>query len=257
MNKQYDFCGLYLHWLKENIEQFQINDTTYCITLPFLNRDNDLIELYIIRKSNDNFLITDDGATINDLQFSGFDPFSSNKRKNILSSIIMAHGVNISSNNELYINCSFQDLALKKHMLAQCILKVNDMFYLSKTNVQSLFVEDVQRFFDDNKIRYVENINITGKSKLPTHFDFVISRSDVAPERLIKVVNNLDSMIAKTIIFAWNDTKAMRKPNTTLYTFIQDINKKISPTAINALKEYDIQPALWTNRVEYISKLAA
>lgn len=257
MNNKYDFKKLYLDWLKDNIEQSKINDNIYRITLPFLNRDNDLIELYVIKKGNNDFLLTDDSYTINDLQFSGFDPLSSKKRKDILYSIVLSHGVNLSSSNELYVNCSLEDLALKKHMLAQCMLKINDMFYLSKTNVQSLFVEDVQQFFDINKINYIDNINIIGKSKLPTHFDFAITRSNNAPERLIKVINNLDSAIAKTIIFAWNDTKETRKPDTMLYTFIRDTNKKISSSSINALKEYNIEPALWTQRDKYVSKLSA
>lgn len=50
MNNKYDFKKLYLDWLKDNIEQSKINDNIYRITLPFLNRDNDLIELYVIKK---------------------------------------------------------------------------------------------------------------------------------------------------------------------------------------------------------------
>ena len=35
-------------------------------------------------------------------------------------------------------------LPLKKHMLAQCMLKVSDMFYLSRSNIQAVFLDDVQ-----------------------------------------------------------------------------------------------------------------
>lgn len=257
MTKSDNFSELYLNWLKENIEQAKINNNTFRLTLPFLNKDNDFTEIYIIRNADDSFLITDDGATLNDLKLSGFDPFSSNRRKDILDSILIAHGVTKLTNNELIIECTLNDLALKKHMLAQCMVKVSDMFYLSKNNVQSLFFDDVQHFFDVNKIRYVDNVAITGKSKLPTHYDFIIGHSDKAPERLIKVVNNLDSTAAKTIIFAWNDTKEVRRHGSELYTFIQDINKKISPNVLTALKEYDIHPALWSNRMDYLKDLSA
>lgn len=98
--------------------------------------------------------------------------------------------------------------------------------------------EDFEKLLSLSKKFAQDNVH------LPTHFDFAITRSNNAPERLIKVINNLDSAIAKTIIFAWNDTKETRKPDTMLYTFIRDTNKKISSSSINALKEYNIEPAL-------------
>ncbi len=34
-----DFADLYLGWLKKNIEQFQINQSTFRLTLPFSVHD--------------------------------------------------------------------------------------------------------------------------------------------------------------------------------------------------------------------------
>lgn len=252
-----DFCKIYLDWIKENIEQFKINENTFRLTLPFLDRNNDSIDLYIIKNNDDTFYVTDDGATLNELSFSGFEISDNSRRKKILNSILSAYGVTLQSNNELFIRCSEKDLPLKKHMLAQCMVKVSDMFFLSKSNVQSLFLEDVQNFFDSNDIRYVENICITGKSKLTTHYDFAIGKSKNAPERFIKVVNNMDAYAAKNIIFAWNDTKEVRQHDTKLYAFIQNVNKKISDDAVEALKEYGILPALWTNKEQYLPELIA
>lgn len=252
-----DFANLYLGWLKENIEQFQVNQNTFRLTLPFLDRNNDYVELYIIHKEDNTFYITDDGAVLNDLDFNGFDFKSSEKRKFILSSIISAHGVTLSEDNELTVSCTLDDLPQKKHLLAQCMIKVSDMFYLSKPNVQSLFLEDVQNFLDKYDVRYFENFSLVGKSKLSTHYDFAIAKSKQAPERLIKVVNKLDLNAARNIIFAWNDTKDMRVSNSELYTFIKDTDRKLSSDAIGALEEYGIKPALWSNREEYVRMLTA
>ncbi len=257
MSAEYDFKGSYLNWLQSNIEQFKINDFTFRLTLPFLNRDNDYTEIYIIKRDDNNFLITDDGITIGDLELSGFDPFSSERRKKIFNSIITAHGVSKTQNNELIIECTLDDLALKKHMLVQCMVKISDMFYLSRKNIQSLFLEDVQDFLNIHKIRYVENTGIIGKSKLSTHYDFIIPHSEKAPERLIQVINHLDLTTAKTVIFSWNDTKNVRKPDSKLYTFIQDTQRNISKSSLNILKEYDIYPALWSKKDKYINELSA
>lgn len=256
-NNNIDFGKIYVDWLKQNIDQYRVNDDTFRITLPFLDRNNDMVEMYIIDEKNGSFMITDDGMTIGDLQLSGFDYSTSEKRKGILQSIITAHGVTKTDNDELVIKCTLSDLPLKKHMLAQCIVKVSDMFSLSKSSVQSLFLEDVQKFLDVNDVRYIDNICLTGKSKLTTHYDFAVARSKKASERLIKVVNNMNVDAARNIIFAWNDTKDMRQKDTKLYTFIHDVDKKVSDDALGALKEYGIQPALWTEKDKYISELIA
>ena len=80
---------------------------------------------------------------------------------------------------------------------------------------------------------------------------------DRSPERLIKVVNNMDLNAARNIIFSWNDTKDMRQQGTKLYTFIQDTDKKISEDAIRAIQEYGINAALWTEKDKYVQELSA
>ena len=145
---------------------------------------------------------------------------------------------------------------MKKHLLAQCMLKVSDMFYLTRNNVQSLFLDDVQIFVDMHDVRYVPNISITGKSKLTTHYDFVIAHSKSSHERLIKVVNNMDRNAAKSIIFSWNDIRETR-PNAQAFAFIQNVDKKVPEDAIGALTEYDIRPLLWSEKESYIEELTA
>lgn len=256
-NKELDFTELYLKWLKANTEQCRINDDTFRITLPFLDRNNDEIEMYVIIKGDGTYLITDDGQTIQELEFSGFEFGRSERRRKILNSIVSSYGVDLTDDNELIVMCAETDLPVKKHMLAQCMIKVSDMYQLSRPNVQAIFIEDVRSFFDTNNVRYVPNINITGKSKLESHYDFAIARSQNAPERLVKVVNNMDLGAAKNVIFAWNDTKETRDKDSRLITFIYDEDKKVSSDAIGALKEYGITPALWTERNVHLGDLIA
>lgn len=92
---------------------------------------------------------------------------------------------------------------------------------------------------------------------MTTHYDFAIARSKKSTERFIKVVNNMDLNAARNIIFAWNDTKDMRQREAKLYAFIQNTDRKVSDDAIGALKEYGINPALWTEKDHYIQELTA
>lgn len=249
-----DFRKLYLDWLKENIYQHNINDNTYRITLPFLDRNNDFTEFYVIKKGEDRFFLTDDGLTLSDLELSGFNFSNSKRRKTILSSIVLSHGITLTDDNQLCTECTVKDIAYKKHMLAQCMVKVSDMFYLNKSNVQSIFIDDVKDFFDTNNVRYVEDISIVGRSNYVTNYDFVIGKSNKYPERFVRVINNISSTQVKNLVFAWNDMREDRRMNSKLYAFIKNVRDKNS---INALREYNILPAIWDERTKFIEELVA
>jgi len=137
------------------------------------------------------------------------------------------------------------------------MIKISDLFILSRSNVQSLFIEDVQNYLDKNNIRYIENISFVGSSTFATNYDFAITKSKNAPERIIKVVNNLEYKEAQAILFAWNDVKGQRNENSRLYTFIHDTDKKISEKAVNLLVHCNTFPVLWSKKDNYINELAA
>lgn len=252
-----NYKNMYISWLKENIEQYKIDSSVYRLTTPFLDRNNDYTEIYIIKQDDDSFKLTDAGETLNELFFSGLDIFNSKHRTNILKTILNSHGIEYGNdNNELYTIAAANELPQKKHMLIQCMQKVSDLFYLSKSNIQSIFTEDVKNFLEENDIRFVDSPNFVGKSKLSTSYDFVLPKFKNIPERMIKASNNFDKNSARNIIFTWTDTKEVRE-NSKLYVFIQDTEKKIDASAINALKEYDIESVLWSKKDKYIKELSA
>lgn len=249
-----NFKDEYIKWLYNNIDECKISDNVYRITLPFLNRNNDCTEIFI-KCNGDQYILTDDGETIGELELSGFNLLSSKKRTTIFNRILISHGVQKSDNDELYTICSKEDLPQKKHMLSQCMIKVSDMFYTAKNNVQSLFLEDVQLFLDENDVRYTPDVSFPGKSGLTTNYDFAIPKSKKAPERIIKVVNNIDQQQTNSIIFLWEDTLQERPQNSTLYVFMQDSAKKIPTQVINTMNTYNVTPVSWSTRRKYIEQL--
>ena len=130
------------------------------------------------------------------------------------------------------------------------------MFYLSKHNIKSLFYEDVKKYLDENDVRYIENVDFVGKSKLSNKYDFVVPKGKNSPERFIKVINNMSITQAKNIIFNWNDTIDVRNEEADLYAFICDDKRRIPDNAIEALNQYRIVPVLWSERNDYVNKLA-
>lgn len=251
----FDFKKNYIDWLYDNIDQTKISDNLYQITFPYLDRNNDHVEIYVQVLGNDTFSLTDAGETINELEFSGINIFKSERRQKVLQTILNAHGIMIDNNNALHVTCDKQSLPLKKHMLTQCILKVSDMFYLSKQNTQSLFIEDVKKFFDANEIYSIPDVSFNGKSGLVTTYDFGIPPSKNAPERMVKVVNNLDITKAGYITFLWGDIRDSRPIESKLYVFIQDTGRKVPQLALNTMSQYEIRPVLWSDKASVISEL--
>ena len=255
MELQQQLVDSYLDWLKERITVKNI-DQSLEITTPFMDRHNDFMQIYIM-PDGDNLKLTDDGYIISDLQLSGCDIDSSTKRKKMLDVILSGYGVTRSPNNELYVLATPSNFPQKKHMLIQAMFAANDMFLTSRDNVASLFWEDVEQFLVESNIRFSDRVSFTGKSGFTQNFDFLISRSSSANERLIQTMNNPSRARVESLLFAWDDIKDSRRHKTDFYAFINDSDKTVSDTVLSALRQYEVQPILWSNRNKYIHLLSA
>ena len=60
----------YISFLKDHSQQVRINDNLWKITLPFLDNLHDCTEFYF-QKNIDGYLLTDNGETISNLEFTG------------------------------------------------------------------------------------------------------------------------------------------------------------------------------------------
>lgn len=247
----------YFRWLYDNTVQATINDNISRLTLPYLDRNNDCTEIFI-KQAGNGYILTDDGETLGELSLSNFNLSSSKKRTDIFNRILLSHGINKSEDDELCVVCSKEDLYQKIHMLTQCMIKISDLFYTAKNNIQSLFIEDVQSYLDEKEIRYSQNVSFLGVSGLTTNYDFLIPKSKNAPERIVKVVNNIDQQQTNSILFLWNDTFQARRGNSSvLYVFLQDTVKKISSSITTAMNNYHVTPIMWSSREEFADILAA
>lgn len=260
MKSNISFTDEYLSWLKKNMREVKIGNNVTRITMPFLDNNNDYSEFYIISNTNGTFSLSDDGSTIFNLESSGVDIIKQKKRKEMLNRILSNHGVQLLNNSELSLTVGYDNLPQAQHTFLQCILKINDLFYLVPTQVKSFFVEDVKSYFDKTGISYFEDASFIGKSNLYTTYDFVLphnSKSSESKERFIKLANNIDRNLTQSIVFAWEDTKIVRKNPALLLTIINDSNKTVSSDYIKALRNYEIEPIMWSNIDEYKDKLIA
>lgn len=243
----------YRAWLKEK-PQLKNLDTAVEITTPFLDRHNDYIQIYLLN-SEGGLLLSDDGYTISDLELSGCN-LNTRKRMEILHTTLNGFGVSLVD-GALQVKANETNFPSQKHNLLQAILAVNDLFYVARANVQNFFSEDVSLWLDENNVRYVPDATFAGKSNFNHKFDFIIPRSKVAPERIIRAINNPSKEGAMNMAFAWIDTIEQRKGNSQAYALLNNTDKTIDKSISDALSNYGIISVPWTERTRYIEQFLA
>lgn len=247
-----DFKNEYMNWLRANTEAVRLNHNTTRLTSPFLDFNNDHIEIYIIYQEN-GLTLSDGGETISNLELSNFRFREAGKRDRILNELLASYSVSLKE-DELIIRCTYENFAQKANQLMQCMIKVSDMLMLSENNVTNIFSEDVKSFFDQNDIIYTYNVNFIGKSSFYTRYEFVLPKFRNKPERFVTTINSMRENIVKSTLFSWDDIRQSRESDSVLYTVVNDIDKDINPSAISALKEYGIKYVPWSHRNEYLNE---
>ena len=254
MNNIEHLLDSYHAWLRDKTVWQQIGEWAE-ITTPYLDRNNDYIQIYL-RKQGDGFLLTDDGAIIDGLIQEGCK-FESSRRREILQVLLNGYGVECDERMALRVTAEQNNFALRKHSLVQAMLAVNDMFYLAAPHVASLFFEDVKNWLEESEIRYSEDVSFAGKSGFPRKFDFIIPKSDRQPERIIKAINNPSRQSADAVIMSWLDTREQRPEESRAYALVNDDEREVAGGLPMALQNYDIKPVLWSDRDEVRAELAA
>jgi hypothetical protein len=85
----------------------------------------------------------------------------------------------------------------------------------------------------------------------------VIPRSRQQPERIVQAISNPKKDSAEALVFKWLDTRETRAPESRLYAFLNDSTSAVSPSVVDALRNYDLEPVLWSQREQAREALAA
>ncbi len=197
----------YRDWLKDKTTLRQINGSWVEITTPYLDRHNDALQIYA-RTEDGALVLTDDSYIIHDLEASGCK-LDTQKRKDLLQMTLNGFGVKLN-HEAIEVQATPENFPLRKHNLIQAMLAVNDLFYLAKPVVESLFYEDVVTWLDANDIRYTPSVKFTGISGYDHHFHFAIPKSKKQPERIVQAITRPNRDNALLFINAWGDTRQVR-----------------------------------------------
>ena len=244
----------YRAWLRDKTTLREVNGEWVEITTPYLDRHNDALQIYA-RSENGGYVLTDDSHTIHDLEASGCN-LHTEKRQDLLKMTLNGFGVKLQ-NEALEVHTTAENFPLRKHSLIQAMLAVNDLFYLAKPIVESLFFEDVVAWLDINDIRYTPKVKFTGTSGYDHLFDFVIPKSRTQPERILQAITRPTRETALSFINAWTDTRQVRSPASKAFAVLNDTEQQVSGNVIDAFRNYQIQPVAWHDRAQMVAELAA
>lgn len=210
--------------------------------MPFFDRNNDALTIYVDQISEDEYRVSDDSYIINNLYDNGIN--LSKKRLDSISSICLKLGVEVEA-NELFVYSKSKNLVSKVHTLAQAMLRVDDMYLTSQNRVSSYFIEDLINFFDQNEIYYSRDISFIGKTGMTHSFDFLFQRSKENPERICRAINNGSKNNMINVLFAWQDIETIRNNKSKLIIIVND-NNKIEDGVIEGFNNYDIKSYRWS-----------
>ncbi len=250
-----DIVKTYMQWMESQFACIEKGGFVE-ITTPFLDRHNDKIQIYAQRK-NGNYLLTDAGEVLSDLQCCGMD-FNTDKRRALLMQTLNGFGVK-EVEGELRVQASESNLGQKTNNLIQAMLSVNDLFCLARSSVSSLFLEDVENWLNKKEIRFLPAVNMVGKSGLSYRFDFAIPKSQTKgiPERLLRVMNYPDKGLTQQILLSWVDTKEARPEESRLFVLVNDSEQKIPAATLEAFSNYELRTIPWSQKEDFVEELAA
>ncbi|MEE6158588.1 DUF1829 domain-containing protein [Olsenella sp. YH-ols2221] len=229
-----------------------------CVVTPMLNRNNDNFTIYIADHADHGYVMTDLGETMEDLEFSGFK--FTNTRIEKVDSILRSFGVARSEKNELFVTGSRSTIPARMNMLMQAMASVDDLYVTSRSQVKSMFAEDIEDWLIGNDIQVVPSPSFTGRSGMESKFDLAIGKSKRSNMRLIKAVNNPQKSEIQNALFLWQDVSACRT-DCDGYVFMNSLNTSsgsVSDEVIEAVKAYDLVPVIWgVDEDRYLDALAA
>jgi len=240
----------YIQWIKDNMTFNQVEEWVE-VTTNYLDMHNDSIQIYI-KKEDDHYLMTDDGFVKSELFLSGLN-FQSDKQKQLFDSVMKSFGI-YEENDALYKKSKEIDFPFKFHVFVQGLLSLLDLFYIAKPQTKSMFYEEILNWFSEINIPYTERIKIEGKSGFDHTIDFVFPKTREKKERLAKIIGSLKGNNFKSLLFMYEDIKAVRKSFEPIL-FINDQDDKDLSKEIKACQEYNILPVCWSKKEEYLEEI--
>lgn len=247
----------YFQWIREKTTVYQDENTQWSvISTPFLGAFNDNIDIYA-KKEGGKILLSDNGETLSNLELQGVNMLSpkSKNRRQILDMVLQNYGI-LLVGEELLVETDNTRFSQAKHNLLSSILEISSFYTLSKSNINSVFKEDIASYFNEIGIVFTTDFISKGLTGLEFNFDFQIAKR--GEEIVLKSFNTLNNNLLSSFLFSWEDIKPVRekssKKEVKAIAIINDVERDIKDEYIEALKSKKADYILWSERREERNK---
>jgi hypothetical protein len=113
---------LYTEYQQKRISLQEVGNRV-AISTPFMDGHNDGLVIYVAKVSDDEYLLTDDGEIMIDLEQSGCS-FNTPSKKQFLDNILLTNGVRLE-NGELKVETTAREFAVRKSNLLMAMMELN------------------------------------------------------------------------------------------------------------------------------------
>ncbi|MXV93624.1 MAG: DUF1828 domain-containing protein [Chloroflexi bacterium] len=243
----------YHNWMSESTTLRTVENGVE-ITTPFLDRHNDMMQVYA-ELSGDEIILTDDGYTIDDLEFCGLTVDSASCRK-LLQLNLNGFAVK-REGNELVTRVTAKDFAVKLHNLLQAMIAVDDLHYIaSPSQVKRRFDADIASWLNASNIQFGKK-KFKGRSGYYVDYQHVIPPSANMHYRMLIGINNPRRGAVEQAAFRWLDIHASRPRDARLYPILNDAQQDSVLSEMDAFRNLEINPILWSERESVRDELAS
>jgi hypothetical protein len=243
-NECQQLVDAYVTWLRRGFSAQSLEGGCE-LTTPFLDRHNDQLQVYAV-KQNGKIILSDDGYTLSDLRTIGVE-LTTPKRKLVLQAALSGFGVQ-AQDNQLLIEASARNVGQRLHSLIQAMLTI-----MAEPRVATFFWDDVRDFLDSHLVRYSPRIKLAGLTGYDHAIDFLIPRSEAAPERIVQAINAPSKNTIGTYLFILGDTREALRVESEAYALLNDRDHEVG----GDVTEASVIPTLWSRREHYVQQLAA
>ncbi|MDT4035461.1 DUF1828 domain-containing protein [Staphylococcus hominis] len=242
-------------------------------TSKFKLLDNDSIEFYTpildhfgdsisvnIRKKDSNYIISDYGETLWNLEQFGVNLLEDKRSKKyqLLKDILDYNDISLED-ADLNKYADKDNLSQSIHDYVQAIANVSNLAIVKREMIKSLFKEEVIQYFLTNRDIYPNffpDLKVEGKSKLSHSFDGVFPGEN---PKFIKTLKHVSLSNAKNLMFDWEDVEEYRNKNydsNAQLNIITESKDNISKEAQTMLAQYKVDIISFDNKAMVIDKFS-
>lgn len=201
-------------FLKKSSRFTLLENDSIRVTTPFADSFGDGIVINL-RMIEGEYLLSDQGYTIWNLTTNGVDVLKKNSNRfRMLKSLLTSYSFSLSGKHAIERRVQRKDLSQAITDMAQVLINVSDLAFLSRNNTAAIFYDDVKDYFNQNRDEYsfLRTIYADGKSFAKYRFEYVFTpQANVF--KLTKLYSTLTKSTMDIIIGIWSDTQSFRDEN--------------------------------------------